>query len=198
MYRWQDYEKLARLVAHRVKRFAPQAPASLDDLVQEAWIAFNAACRGYDPARGVKFSTYFARAAFLHLLRVIGVRSEEVSLDEESDDRHPLYERVAGSTINPLDYYAEKELCEREFAKLSPLAQHVLQLAVAPPPLLEEEFRAVVAHKALTSPTEAQRFESVGITWSFVMKVLRLPLRKQWMVSREINRFKEAVHGLEA
>lgn len=198
MRRWEDYEKLARLVAHRVKRLAPQAPVSVDDLVQEAWLTFARVCERYDPARGFQFSTYFGRAVWYDLLKTIGRRPSTVSLDEAAQDGRPLLDALASPGADPLRRLEEKELAEHMLARLSPDARRVLELTLAPPPAIEREFQAVVALKRQVDPAEAARFESVGIGWAFVMKVMRLSSRRRWRISREINRFKEAVHELEA
>lgn len=91
-----DFKENVGLVHLQAKfgyKWAQGAGLSLDyeDMFQEASVAFVLAAEGYDPDSGLKFSTYYTKAAFSQFRKTIGVMSGVKNLNP--DQRAEIAER---------------------------------------------------------------------------------------------------------
>jgi len=90
-------------------KWAQGAGLSLDyeDMFQEASLAFVLAVEGYDPDSGLKFSTYYTKAAFSQFRKAIGVMSGVKNLNDtqraEIERRKSENKRRAAAAEPPLD-----------------------------------------------------------------------------------------------
>lgn len=81
--------KLAKKFTHRT--------ISVDDLVQESYLIYLSCVRNFDPAKGIKFSSYFFQACKSGFIRIASKEREEntcsiSSLSREEKNFEPAYE----------------------------------------------------------------------------------------------------------
>lgn len=199
--RWEDYEGLARKIAWGALRSAPSnLGLTLDDLVQEAAIAFVKACEGYSSDKGAEFSTYFYQAAQRRLWRVVSKSAKgfsTVSLDDHrGEEGRELHEAVPDDAPTPERRIEERQAFESALEGLSPLARTVFVLSVEPDEIVRGEFEAFQARQRFGLEQGISRVVPADITPTFVMKVLRLPSRRRALVNAELRRFKETFHAV--
>jgi RNA polymerase sigma factor (sigma-70 family) len=99
----REHEALARKVACKFVRQGQAMGLEFGDLMQHARIGLLRAARGFDPTRGVKFSSYAATAMQRHIRR---------ALDEGGMVRVPSWARQAGAeapSVLSLDFPATEE-----------------------------------------------------------------------------------------
>lgn len=150
---YKDNIGLVHKVARKVhsRTLAIGAAIEYVDLVQEASITMMKAYELFDPTLGFRFSTYYMRAAFNQLNRmvdsyqkdasILGVFSMSAAVNEDGDELNGET-TIDGDHPTPEQVLESKQMVDFIQKKLSPLALTILDCMVNPPELLEQEWAA--------------------------------------------------------
>jgi RNA polymerase sigma factor (sigma-70 family) len=182
------------------------AGIEFDDLVQDLTIIFMRAYGSFDEARGVKFSTYFARCALnranfiakkFEIERIeLGIRSVE-ELDGMGDDGSSIVERIASDDLTPEQTAEWNEIVDRMDEQLSPLAHLILRWMVEPPDFLEREQCAQCAHAEYARSRGVEKRAMRTPTVTFVARVLRqvwgIPAAQMRAALQQITQFRRSL-----
>lgn len=153
-----ESKKVIGAFAHQVLRRLHGLGArshSIEDVEQELWIAWCAACESFDPSRGVKFTSYLTNGMRMHINRYVERHFERfheqttaLSLDYsdngdgEGEGECPSFSDIVADGAETADIIVDRE---RNFAyamqRLSPRAQQFLTFLKEQPVEILEEVR---------------------------------------------------------
>lgn len=153
--RWQDSERTARYLARRLLDRARRMglrTVQYEDLLSEVWMTWTMCRDGFDPARGVRFNTYFVRSVEnnwrdfcrRHYDPMVD-RAASIDTFGVNDDGEVEGLEVPDENATQGDQaFALRESLEQA-GRDSPLAYKLLQLAAQAPDELVAELRAAEA-----------------------------------------------------
>lgn len=191
--------KLALRVQRRLHSFGVRH-IELDDLMQEAYVAYVLAARSWDSSRGVPFGLYFARGLTHHLNRVVlgeerqrammGLSLDEFLTPEEDGSTHEIIPAVQDDPEREL---LLKERGERVLRKLSGPARKILELLRDPPPFLFQQVEAIQARALYARSIGRNSVVAAEITLGLIADFLGLSRYERRQLYSEINNLAEKV-----
>lgn len=173
------------------------ASLEFEDLMGEAHIAYCKALEGFDPERGIKFSTYLYTAVSNRLVRFEGnVRDQlrnEQSADVEIGDEGgtTLLDMIASEGQSALDGMVTRQEVQMRLSGLSVNALQVLMLLEDTPPAVMRELKRQQAFSA-TCKREGFAAPAITLNVKFICDLLGLSDSTRRKVRQEINALLEA------
>jgi DNA-directed RNA polymerase specialized sigma24 family protein len=181
--RFQDYQRLVHMLSHKLCGWASARGGRLDhdDVAQELAVIWVRCRDGFDPTRGVRFASYFARAAINHwsvLRRELDTQRSTISLDQSpSDDAEMTLAEVLSEAdqLSPEEKLLRDEQLEATLTA-NPLLARLVQLSANPPPELHAQLTAIQAQaqwarelgvESLDAPPVALTPRLLGRTFRF-------------------------------
>ena len=170
------------------------------DLYQEACVTFCKAKDKYEPNKGVKFSTYLARAVELNFWALYKKEARRVdtwakSMEETIGEDDGTLHDVLPNDDEPIDdAVAGKEIKERQLNKLSPLTKTVIDLLEEPPEWLVAELSKVNYHVQVAKQNGIPNIEN-KISLAFLFKVLGITSAERAEIYREIKAIADISNG---
>lgn len=131
---------LVHNVASRMyPRVVAVAPSwQYDDLFQELTIIFFRACVGFDPTKGVKFSSYFTQSCYWEINRKLAMLEREnvVRVRETTDET--FIESLMDGAGTPEEEVIATDLAGHLTDGMSRMAKQIVNLCLEPTDWLEE------------------------------------------------------------
>lgn len=194
---------LIKHVARRVYTRALAAGLSIDleDLENETVIAWCKARDAFRPEVGARFSTYFMKAAFTHLNRVMEKEGHAHfdgklgSLDETiGESEMTMVDTIADEYSSPEQISVATREFKHAFDSLSPQARFVVTVLVSPTEEIWAEFRAYQEqHKIAAKLNDGQYTRTtpdINMTFAVVLasKMFNLTKNGKNKLRRELDR----------
>lgn len=188
--RFEDYRllthKLARQLAGWMKaRGRRGAEPSHEDITQDLAMIWVLCRDRFDPSLGVKFSTYYTRAALNHwaaLRKRVDRENITMSFDEKPPegalDNHSLSEVLADpDDLDPEEVFARREWAE-QVLKANPLLARLMALSADPPQELRGELAALAAQRIYARSRGIEMDQNAAT--AFTPKLLGRMFRFNW------------------
>lgn len=172
----------------------------LEDLMQEASIAWLLACKSYDPARGVPFLPFLKRGLQFHINRWLKYEIDECHNASASydmtigdDDSAPVSEIIADARHIPQDeQVSRKQNWTLIASHLSPLARRYIELLESPPPELMAELKAVMAKAERGRAMGLTRFAPVRVSSDLIFRIMGLNNYERAKITKEVQKVIES------
>ena len=189
-------KKVAIKVHARVLAMGASLP--YEDIEQDVSVVMMRAWEKFDPTKGFKFSTYFYRAAFNDMNRIIepyarectelGLMSMSAVADEEGDE-FAGDSIIDGGHATPEQVLEAKQLLSQIQERVSPLAYSMLELMIDPPELMEREWQKV------NEVTGANRAEmTIGFVTNYVQAITGMPVADVRRAATEITNLRKELY----
>lgn len=165
-----------------------------DDIFQELSIVWLECVSKFDEGKGVKFSTYFVKAAYNRankLLRKEGnapLNSQQLAKDEDGEDADLFQITDFGSLV---DYTERAEILEREIETVSDQAKLVIDWMITPPKELLEYSNDIARQRASNSSNGKKKSARLDMaeTLSFVRVVVGMNTNEMYSTRAEVIKF---------